>query len=90
MEAHAAAAQARRLAAMAERVVRRAVALVADAPSVAPPPLGIALSGRGAIGEDDEDGEDEYRAPYLACQMSRVHPRTPGHAPHSLLGKWQG
>jgi hypothetical protein len=77
-----------RSAAMAERVVRRTAAGVGDVQPPAPWPLVITPRGRGAVHEDDEDGEDEYRAPYLACQMSRLRLRAPGDSPPRLLGKW--
>jgi hypothetical protein len=34
--------------------------------------LGIAQGGRSAVDEGDKDDKDEYRAPYLARQMSCV------------------
>jgi hypothetical protein len=64
-------------------VAHRIAAGVGDIPPVTPWPLGMTLSGRGVVGEDDEDGEDEYRAPYLVRQMSWVHPWTPGDSPLS-------
>jgi hypothetical protein len=87
VEARTAFTRACRSTTMAERVVRHAAAGVGDIPPAAPCPLGMTPSGRGAV---DEDGKDEYRAAYLARQMSRVRPRTPGDSLPMLLGEWHG
>jgi hypothetical protein len=62
---------------MTERVTLCSEAGVVAAPSTPFPPLGMAKRGGTGVNEDDEnktkeEDEDEYRAPYLACQISCV------------------